>query len=143
MLRLAVLVSGGGTNLQAILDAIDEGIITRGSGDRTELLLSVPPLLPHPASSPADAVQHAAPLFEHCKNLLLRNHRLPFGMLHEISVLAERAAEITSARKQCARHLARVIQQRQLLKSMYDHMLSSPTAGLRTFVRPATEKAEP
>ena len=27
MLRLAVLVSGGGTNLQAILDAIDEGII--------------------------------------------------------------------------------------------------------------------
>ena len=28
MLRLAVLVSGGGTNLQAILDAIDEGIIT-------------------------------------------------------------------------------------------------------------------
>ena len=28
MLRLAVLVSGGGTNLQAILDAIDEGTIT-------------------------------------------------------------------------------------------------------------------
>ena len=28
MLRLAVLVSGGGTNLQAILDAIDAGIIT-------------------------------------------------------------------------------------------------------------------
>lgn len=30
MLRLAVLVSGGGTNLQAILDAIDEGTITNG-----------------------------------------------------------------------------------------------------------------
>ena len=28
MLRLAVLVSGGGTNLQAILDAIDEKTIT-------------------------------------------------------------------------------------------------------------------
>ena len=28
MLRLAVLVSGGGTNLQAILDAIDEETIT-------------------------------------------------------------------------------------------------------------------
>ena len=28
MLRLAVLVSGGGTNLQAVLDAIDEGTIT-------------------------------------------------------------------------------------------------------------------
>ena len=28
MLRLAVLVSGGGTNLQAILDAIDAGTIT-------------------------------------------------------------------------------------------------------------------
>ena len=28
MLKLAVLVSGGGTNLQAILDAIDEGTIT-------------------------------------------------------------------------------------------------------------------
>lgn len=27
MLRIAVLVSGGGTNLQAILDAIDEGIV--------------------------------------------------------------------------------------------------------------------
>ena len=28
MLRIAVLVSGGGTNLQAILDAIDSGVIT-------------------------------------------------------------------------------------------------------------------
>ena len=28
MLRLAVLVSGGGTNLQAILDAIDEGTLS-------------------------------------------------------------------------------------------------------------------
>lgn len=28
MLKLAVLVSGGGTNLQAILDAIDAGTIT-------------------------------------------------------------------------------------------------------------------
>ena len=28
MLKVAVLVSGGGTNLQAILDAIDEGRIT-------------------------------------------------------------------------------------------------------------------
>ena len=28
MLRIGVLVSGGGTNLQAILDAIDEKIIT-------------------------------------------------------------------------------------------------------------------
>lgn len=29
MLRLAVLVSGGGTNLQAIIDAIDEGIVNQ------------------------------------------------------------------------------------------------------------------
>ena len=28
MLKMAVLVSGGGTNLQAILDAMDNGIIT-------------------------------------------------------------------------------------------------------------------
>ena len=28
MLKVAVLVSGGGTNLQAILDAIDNGTIT-------------------------------------------------------------------------------------------------------------------
>ena len=28
MLKIAVLVSGGGTNLQAIMDAIDEGKIT-------------------------------------------------------------------------------------------------------------------
>ena len=28
MLRVLVLVSGGGTNLQAILDAVDEGSIT-------------------------------------------------------------------------------------------------------------------
>ena len=28
MLKVAVLVSGGGTNLQAILDAIDSGKIT-------------------------------------------------------------------------------------------------------------------
>lgn len=28
MLKLAVLVSGGGTNLQAIMDAIDDGRIT-------------------------------------------------------------------------------------------------------------------
>ena len=28
MLRVGVMVSGGGTNLQAILDAIDNGIIT-------------------------------------------------------------------------------------------------------------------
>ena len=43
MLKLAVLVSGGGTNLQAIMDAIDSGVITnadvtvynRISGDST------------------------------------------------------------------------------------------------------------
>lgn len=29
MLKLAVLVSGGGTNLQAIMDAIDDGRITK------------------------------------------------------------------------------------------------------------------
>ncbi len=28
MLKLGVLVSGGGTNLQAIMDAIDSGVIT-------------------------------------------------------------------------------------------------------------------
>lgn len=28
MLKLGVLVSGGGTNLQAIMDAIDAGVIT-------------------------------------------------------------------------------------------------------------------
>ncbi len=37
MLRLGVLVSGGGTNLQAILDAIDNGIVT---GAAVELVLS-------------------------------------------------------------------------------------------------------
>ena len=31
MLKIAVLVSGGGTNLQAILDAIEEGRITNAS----------------------------------------------------------------------------------------------------------------
>ena len=37
MLKVAVLVSGGGTNLQAILDAIDTGRITNAevvSGDQ-------------------------------------------------------------------------------------------------------------
>ena len=33
MLKLAVLVSGGGTNLQAILDAIDAGEITNAKVD--------------------------------------------------------------------------------------------------------------
>lgn len=33
MLRLAVLVSGGGTNLQAIIDAIDDGTITNAKID--------------------------------------------------------------------------------------------------------------
>ena len=33
MLRLAVLVSGGGTNLQAIMDAIDNGAITNAEID--------------------------------------------------------------------------------------------------------------
>lgn len=33
MLRLAVLVSGGGTNLQAIIDAIDDGAITNAKID--------------------------------------------------------------------------------------------------------------
>ena len=33
MLKVAVLVSGGGTNLQAILDAIDEGRITNAQVD--------------------------------------------------------------------------------------------------------------
>jgi phosphoribosylglycinamide formyltransferase-1 len=37
MLKIAVLVSGGGTNLQAILDAIDEGKITNAS---VELVIS-------------------------------------------------------------------------------------------------------
>ena len=32
MLKVAVLVSGGGTNLQAILDAIDSGRITNAEG---------------------------------------------------------------------------------------------------------------
>ena len=30
MLKIAVLVSGGGTNLQAIMDAIDAGKIKKG-----------------------------------------------------------------------------------------------------------------
>ena len=37
MLKLGVLVSGGGTNLQAVLDAIDSGKITNarvGTGDQ-------------------------------------------------------------------------------------------------------------
>ena len=33
MLKLAVLVSGGGTNLQAIIDAIDAGTITNAEID--------------------------------------------------------------------------------------------------------------
>ncbi|MDD7176682.1 MAG: formyltransferase family protein, partial [Lachnospiraceae bacterium] len=33
MLKLAVLVSGGGTNLQAIIDAIDDGRITNAKID--------------------------------------------------------------------------------------------------------------
>ncbi|MDO4519015.1 MAG: phosphoribosylglycinamide formyltransferase [Eubacteriales bacterium] len=33
MLKLAVLVSGGGTNLQAIIDAIDSGVITNAKID--------------------------------------------------------------------------------------------------------------
>ena len=37
MLKIAVLVSGGGTNLQAILDAIDNGKITNG---RIEVVIS-------------------------------------------------------------------------------------------------------
>ena len=36
MLKVAVLVSGGGTNLQAILDAIDEGRITERPGRRCD-----------------------------------------------------------------------------------------------------------
>lgn len=37
MLRVGVLVSGGGTNLQAILDAIDQGVITNA---RVEVVIS-------------------------------------------------------------------------------------------------------
>ena len=37
MLRIGVLVSGGGTNLQAILDAIDSGAITNA---RVETVIS-------------------------------------------------------------------------------------------------------
>ena len=33
MLKLGVLVSGGGTNLQAIMDAIDAGVITNAEVD--------------------------------------------------------------------------------------------------------------
>ena len=33
MLKIAVLVSGGGTNLQAIIDAIDAGTITNTAID--------------------------------------------------------------------------------------------------------------
>ena len=37
MLKLAVLVSGGGTNLQAVMDAIDNGTITNA---RIEVVIS-------------------------------------------------------------------------------------------------------
>ena len=37
MLKLGVLVSGGGTNLQAILDAIDQGVITNA---KVEIVIS-------------------------------------------------------------------------------------------------------
>ena len=37
MLKLAVCVSGGGTNLQAIMDAIDNGTITNA---RIEVVIS-------------------------------------------------------------------------------------------------------
>ena len=33
MLKLAVLVSGGGTNLQAIIDAIRDGVVTNAEID--------------------------------------------------------------------------------------------------------------
>ena len=39
MLRVAVLVSGGGTNLQAIIDAVENGTITNTAVSYTHLTL--------------------------------------------------------------------------------------------------------
>ena len=39
MLKLGVLVSGGGTNLQAIMDAMDAGAITNAAVSYTHLTL--------------------------------------------------------------------------------------------------------
>ena len=44
MLRVGVLVSGGGTNLQAIIDAIDSGIITN---TEIEIVISNNPMHMH------------------------------------------------------------------------------------------------
>lgn len=43
MLKIGVLVSGGGTNLQAILDAIDAGEITNAKVDI--VISNMPPLM--------------------------------------------------------------------------------------------------
>ena len=40
MLRVGVMVSGGGTNLQAILDAIDSGKITNAKVEVPETMVS-------------------------------------------------------------------------------------------------------
>ena len=45
MLRILVCVSGGGTNLQAILDAIDNGTITNTRVAELYVIMPVPMLL--------------------------------------------------------------------------------------------------
>ena len=41
MLKIGVLVSGGGTNLQAILDAIDAGEITNEAGEKFTTVVQI------------------------------------------------------------------------------------------------------
>ena len=42
MLKVAVLVSGGGTNLQAIIDAMDNGTITNAKIEVESVIIRMP-----------------------------------------------------------------------------------------------------
>ena len=68
-----------------------------------------------------DAVEHAAPLFEEAEQFGFRDGGRRRA-LHQLAVVAERAAEVAPGQKHRARHAPRPVEQRQLLQSLHVHM---------------------
>ena len=74
------------------------------------------------AAGNGDALKPSLAAFEKLEEFLLGNDRRFLRMQHQPAVLAERAPEVTAARKNGARKVLRKIKQCQFLQSVYLHI---------------------
>ena len=75
------------------------------------------------SAADADAIQDALSLFQISQHFILRKKRLLLRMEYQVFILAERAAEVASAKKEGSPHLSGVIEECQCLKTVNLHFI--------------------